>query len=352
MAIASRPARKLASRGSKPGPSRPCRSKRRSGAQDPQAHPVMPGAAPAGAVQTGAAGGGYIGRFAPSPTGDLHLGSLYTAAASFLDARAHGGRWLLRIEDLDRPREVPGSSGAILTTLETFGFQWDGPVIRQSARATLYADALDRLHAHGVLFACSCSRQDLADDDRYPGTCREGPRLTGAATGTRLRVERRQIHFIDHIQGHYRQDVSAACGDLLLRRRDQIVAYLLAVVVDDADAGVTRVLRGADLLDNTPRQIYVQQALGLRTPSYAHVPLICEPDGAKLAKSRRSLRLDADAPLAQLLLVFDLLGLEPPADLRHAGIATAWRWAIAHWDLRRVPKALCLPLPHGAQWLD
>ncbi len=329
----------------------------RGGAQDVQARPLTAGAAPADAaradaMQAGAADAHYIGRFAPSPTGDLHLGSLYTAAASYLDARAHGGRWLLRIEDLDRPREVPGSSGAIQTTLETFGFQWDGPVIRQSARQTLYADALDRLDVRGLLFACSCSRQDLADDDRYPGTCREGPRLTGAATGTRLRVEQRQIHFIDHIQGHYRQDVSAACGDLLLKRRDQIVAYLLAVVVDDADAGVTRVLRGADLLDNTPRQIYLQQALGFRTPSYAHVPLICEPDGAKLAKSSRSLRLDADAPLAQLLLIFDLLGLEPPADLRHAGIDAAWRWAIGRWDLRLVPKALCLPLPHGSQWPD
>jgi glutamyl-Q tRNA(Asp) synthetase len=305
-----------------------------------------------GAVQADAAGAGYTGRFAPSPTGDLHLGSLYTAAASYLDARAHGGRWLLRIEDLDRPREVPGSCGAIQSTLETFGFEWDGPVIFQSARRSLYADALDRLDEQGLLFACSCSRQDLAEDDRYPGTCRDGVKLAGAATGTRLRVEPRHIHFIDHIQGQYRQDVAAACGDLLLKRRDSIYAYLLAVVVDDADAGITRVLRGADLLDNTPRQIYLQQALELHTPSYAHVPLICEPDGAKLAKSRRSLRLDADAPLAQLLLIFDLLGLDPPVELRQSGIDAAWRWAIAHWELRRVPKALCLPLPRASQWLD
>ncbi len=314
-------------------------------------HRGAPGAQ-ANALQARAADGGYVGRFAPSPTGDMHLGSLYTAAASYLDARAHGGRWLLRIEDLDRPREVPGSSTAILSTLEAFGFEWDGEVIRQSTRQHLYAAAFARLDARGLLFECSCSRQDLADEDRYPGTCRDRPRLVGTATSGRLRVEPRQIHFIDHIQGHYRQDVAAACGDLLLKRRDQIYAYLLAVVVDDADSGVTHVLRGADLLDNTPRQIYLQQALGLRTPNYAHVPLICEPDGAKLAKSRRSLRVDADAPLAQLQLIFDLLGLAPPADLPQAGLDAAWRWAIARWALPRVPKALCLPLPRGAQWLD
>src|SRR5208282_3054977 len=288
-----------------------------------------------------AANAGYVGRFAPSPTGDLHLGSLYTAVASYLDARAHGGRWLLRVEDLDRPREIPGSTDAILATLEAFGFEWDGAVIRQSARQDAYAAALERLQEHGLLFQCSCSRQDLAEEERYPGTCREGPRLAGVATGSRLRVEPRQIHFIDRIQGHFRQDVAAACGDILLKRRDRIYAYVLAVVVDDADSGVTHVLRGADLLDNTPRQIYLQQALGLPTPIYAHVPLITEPEGAKLAKSKRSVRLDRNTPPAQLRLVFDLLGLAPPEDLARMRIDAAWRWGIAHWELRRVPKSLC-----------
>jgi glutamyl-Q tRNA(Asp) synthetase len=292
---------------------------------------------------------GYVGRFAPSPTGDMHLGSLYTAAASYLDARANGGRWLLRIEDLDRPRELPGSSAAILTTLEAFGFQWDGEILRQSQRESLYRAALEQLEQHGLLFDCSCSRQDLADEPRYPGTCRDRLPRAGSPTGRRLRVEPRQIDFIDHIQGPYRQDVAAACGDLLLRRRDSIYAYLLAVVVDDAATGVTRVLRGADLLDNTPRQIYVQQALGLPTPQYAHVPLICEPNGSKLAKSRRSLRLEPEAPLEQLRLVFDLLGLDPPDDLSHAGIDAAWRWATARWELGCVPRVHSLPLPRAAQ---
>jgi glutamyl-Q tRNA(Asp) synthetase len=273
------------------------------------------------------------------------LGSLYTAAASYLDARANGGRWLLRIEDLDRPREVAGSSASILDALEAFGFEWDGAIVRQSARQDLYVAALARLRQHGLLFDCSCSRQDLADEDRYPGTCRERPRLEGAAMGSRLRVEPRQINFIDSIQGQFRQDVAATCGDLLLKRRDQIFAYVLAVVVDDADTGVTHVLRGADLLDNTPRQIYLQQALGLPTPHYAHVPVISEPDGTKLAKSRRSLRLDAGAPMAQLLLVFKLLGLSPPDNLLHTSIGEAWNWATARWDLARLPKGFCLPLP-------
>jgi glutamyl-Q tRNA(Asp) synthetase len=196
----------------------------------------------------------------------LHLGSLYTAAASYLDARANGGRWLLRIEDLDRPREVAGL--LCRDTRDARGLRLrvgrcrrppkrtPGP-LRRGARAPA---------EHGLLFDCSCSRQDLADEDRYPGTCRERPRLAGAAMGSRLRVEPRQINFIDRIQGQFRQDVAAACGDLLLKRRDQIYAYVLAVVVDDADTGVTHVLRGADLLDNTPRQIYLQQALGLPTP--------------------------------------------------------------------------------------
>lgn len=225
-------------------------------------------------------------------------------------------------------------------------------MIRQSARHDYYAAAIERLRERGLLFECSCSRQDLAEEERYPGTCREGPRLAGAATGSRLRVEPRQIHFIDRIQGHFRQDVAAACGDILLKRRDRIYAYVLAVVVDDAGSGVTHVLRGADLLDNTPRQIYLQQALGLPTPTYAHIPLISEPDGAKLAKSKRSVRLDANTPAAQLRRVFDLLGLAPPADLAQVSIEAAWRWAIAHWELRRVPKSLCLPLTLGAQLPD
>jgi glutamyl-Q tRNA(Asp) synthetase len=262
--------------------------------------------------------------------------------ASYLDARAHGGRWLLRIEDLDRPREVAGAAASILRTLQAFGFEWDGAIVRQSDRTLLYASALQDLQARGLTFHCSCSRLQLEDESRYPGTCRREPPSPGIATATRLRIEPGRILFVDRIQGMYRQDVAAAVGDVILERRDRVIAYLLAVVVDDAAQGVTHVVRGADLLDNTPRQIYLQQRLGLRLPAYAHVPVLTEPDGAKLAKSRRSVRLDLQSALPQLLRTFALLGLEPPATLAAATLADAWAWAIGQWDIGRVPRRLAL----------
>jgi glutamyl-Q tRNA(Asp) synthetase len=270
----------------------------------------------------------------------LHLGSLYTAAASFLDARAHGGRWLVRIEDLDQPREVAGSAAGILQTLRAFGFEWDGEIVRQSDRNEHYVAALQSLRARNLTFECSCSRLQLEDETRYPGTCRVRPSSSGVPTATRLRVEPGCILFSDRIQGTYRQDVAAAVGDTILRRRDQIFAYLLAVVVDDAAQGVTHVVRGADLLDNTPRQILLQQVLGLHTPAYAHVPVLTEPDDSKLAKSRRSVRLDTDSALLQLLAVFAMLGLAPPKSLNTATLTEAWRWATGQWRVQRVPKRL------------
>jgi glutamyl-Q tRNA(Asp) synthetase len=270
------------------------------------------------------------------------VGSLYTAVASYLDARAHRGRWLLRIEDLDRPREVAGAAASILRTLQAFGFEWDGEIVRQSDRAAMYASALQDLQARGFTFRCSCSRLQLEDESRYPGTCRGGPSMQGVATATRLRVEAGRILFVDRIQGMYRQDVAAAVGDVILERRDGVFAYLLAVVVDDAAQGVTHVVRGADLLDNTPRQIYLQQRLALPLPAYAHVPVLTEPDDTKLAKSRRSVRLDLESALPQLLAAFSLLGLKPPAALAAATLADAWEWAIGQWDIKRVPKRLNL----------
>ncbi|HEY2463691.1 MAG TPA: tRNA glutamyl-Q(34) synthetase GluQRS [Steroidobacteraceae bacterium] len=284
----------------------------------------------------------YIGRFAPTPSGDLHFGSLYAAVASFLDARAHGGRWLLRMEDLDRPREVAGSADGILRTLERFGFEWDGAVTRQSERAAHYEAALSDLRAQQRTFACSCSRAQLEDELRYPGTCRARELSLGTPAAIRLRVEPGQVLFTDRIQGTYRQDVAHAVGDIILKRRDQIYAYVLAVAVDDAAQGITHIVRGADLLDNTPRQIYLQRLLGFPEPSYAHVPVLTEPDGAKLAKSRRSVRLSADSPLPQLCAVFSLLGLAPPPSLASSAISEAWRWSIGQWDLNKVPKRLDL----------
>jgi glutamyl-Q tRNA(Asp) synthetase len=284
----------------------------------------------------------YIGRFAPTPSGDLHLGSLYAAAASYLDARAHGGRWLLRFEDLDRPREVQGSAARIVNALEAFGFEWDGPLIRQSERAELYAAALQSLRERGLTFECSCSRMQLEDESRYPGTCRAQPSKAGVATAIRLRVEEGYVSFTDRIQGMYRQDIARAVGDVIIRRRDQIFAYLLAVVVDDAAQGVNHVVRGADLLDNTPRQIYLQRLLGAALPAYAHVPVLTESDHSKLAKSRRSVRLDPETAVPQLWTVFAMLGLNPPQTLGYATLPEAWSWAIEHWRIDQVPKRLNL----------
>jgi glutamyl-Q tRNA(Asp) synthetase len=272
------------------------------------------------------------------------LGSLYAAAASYLDARAHAGRWLLRVEDVDRPREAPGSAAGILRTLEAFGFDWDGEIVRQAERTAHYAAALLALDARGLTFECSCSRLHLAEEDRYPGHCRERPLIPGIATATRLRVDPGSVQFTDRVQGIYRQDVAAAIGDMILRRKDRLAAYVLAVVVDDAAQGVTDVVRGADLLDNTPRQIYLQRLLGLATPAYAHVPVLVEADGAKLAKSARSVRLDNHAALPQLLQVFGLLGLAPPPELAAGTLGAAWTWAIERWDIKRVARRLALPL--------
>jgi glutamyl-Q tRNA(Asp) synthetase len=243
---------------------------------------------------------------------------LYTAVASYLDARAHGGRWLLRIEDLDGPREVPGSAAEIVGTLEAFGFEWDGEIARQADRTAHYAAALDELRGRGLTFECSCSRSQLGEEERYPGSCREHPRLPGVAMATRVRIERGFVQFADRIQGIYRQDVASAVGDVILRRRDQLYAYVLAVVVDDAAQGVTHVVRGADLLDHTPRQIYLQRLLGLPTPSYAHVPVLIEADGSRGRHPRRSVGLGLrslgrkagfQAPIAAL-------GLRPPGHRR------------------------------------
>jgi glutamyl-Q tRNA(Asp) synthetase len=260
--------------------------------------------------------------------------------ASFLDARAHRGRWLLRIEDLDRPREVAGAADGILRTLRAFGFEWDGEILRQGDRSGPYLAALQNLQARNLTFECSCSRLQLEDDVRYPGTCRTRPSVAGVPTATRLRVEPGQVIFADRIQGTYRQDVAAAVGDTILRRRDEVFAYLLSVVVDDAAQGVTHVVRGADLLDNTPRQILLQRLLGLPQPAYAHVPVLTEPDDTKLAKSRRSVRLDLGEALPQLLAVFSMLGLSPPGSLTSATIADAWDWGIGHWNINQVPKRL------------
>jgi glutamyl-Q tRNA(Asp) synthetase len=248
------------------------------------------------------------------------------------------------MEDLDAPREVPGAADSILRTLEAFGFEWDGAVLYQSRRTLAYRDALDRLTRRGLTFACTCSRSQLEDQPRYPGTCREGnvPPHPGAAT--RLRTGPARIAFTDAIQGELAQDMLQDVGDFILRRRDQLFAYVLAVVIDDGASGVSHVIRGADLFEQTPRQIFLQRQLQLPQPRYAHVPLLIEPDGSKLAKSKRSVRIDAAAALPQLVSVFSLLGMPTSPASQFASVAELWRWGIQNWDVRNAPKRLNLQL--------
>ena len=240
------------------------------------------------------------------------------------------------MEDVDRSREVAGAAAGILRTLETFGFEWDGSVIRQSDRSELYAGAIETLRSRGLTFECSCSRQDLADEERYPGYCRQGARNPGAVTATRLRVEPLTIDFTDRLQGAYAEDVASVAGDTILRRRDGFFSYLLAVVTDDAAQGVTHVVRGSDLLADTARQIYLQRALALPTPQYAHVPVLVESDGSKLAKSARSLPADKTAPETELLKVLQLLDIGPPNVLEGAPVREIWEWARANWAINRL----------------
>lgn len=292
------------------------------------------------------------GRFAPSPTGDLHLGSLLAAVGSFLSARASGGRWLVRIEDLDPPRVVPGAADRILRTLEAFGLWWDDEVAFQSHRHDLYEAALARLTGLGMVYPCSCSRAELASfalasdgEPVYPGTCRRGPVRPDQATSIRFRVpdDIASVEFQDMIQGPHSQHVSKSVGDFVIRRKDRLFAYQLAVVVDDASQGVTQVVRGADLLDNTPRQILLQRALGLPQPAYGHLPLVTEPDGSKLAKQHRSVALDPSRSGILLYRALRMLRQAPPEDLEGATVGVQLEWAISHWSPCRLRSVLAVP---------
>jgi glutamyl-Q tRNA(Asp) synthetase len=292
------------------------------------------GASASTATATTATASQYVGRFAPSPTGALHLGSLVAAVGSYLDARSRGGRWLLRLEDLDTARLVPGCAAQMLRTLEAFGLTWDGPVEYQSACTAHYQQALETLEARGLTFQCSCSRRQRERQSGYPGTCREGPIRPGP-TATRFRVDDVAVSFEDRAQGvcTYRL---AEQGDVVIRRRDGAFSYQLAVVVDDARQGVTDVVRGADLLESTPWQIALQQPLAVPTPSYLHLPLVVEPGGEKLAKSRRSVPLDPRRAGRELHQALRLLQQEPPAELELESGPAVLAWAAAHWRVRAV----------------
>ncbi|AOB29542.1 glutamyl-Q tRNA(Asp) ligase [Bordetella sp. H567] len=274
----------------------------------------------------------YIGRFAPSPSGPLHAGSLVAALASYLDARAHGGTWLLRIEDIDAPRTVPGADRVIMRQLQTLGLRWDGEVLWQSQRDAAYRQAMDALAARGLVYGCACTRREivenhaalekargarqaLLDGERpYVGTCRNGLPPGRQARAWRLRVPPGEESFIDRWLGAQRQDVAHAVGDFVLRRADGLWAYQLAVVVDDAAQGVTDVVRGADLLSSTARQRVLARLLGARPPRVMHVPLILDPaTGLKLSKQNHAPALDLARPVEQLGLAWRALGFGPIA---------------------------------------
>lgn len=291
----------------------------------------------------------YRGRFAPSPTGPLHFGSLVAALGSYAEAKAQSGEWRLRMEDLDRPREVPGASRAILTTLEAFGFAWDGPILYQSRRTEAYAAALDHLNAQGLLYACGCSRREIAmasiqgpEGPLYPGTCRAITTRNPGTQAIRLRVEVSPISFRDEVQGLVTQNLMTEVGDFILRRADGLHAYQLAVVVDDAYQGISHVVRGADLTRSTPRQMLLQQYLGLPTPSYAHLPLVMDSEGRKLSKSDAATPVDPRNPVPMLLQAWAFLG-QPAFAKPPRNPAEFWTLALASWRLARVPAVATRP---------
>ena len=294
---------------------------------------------------------GYCGRFAPSPTGPLHIGSLIAAVGSYLEARTHGGVWRLRMEDLDPPREMPGAADQILRTLETYGFEWDGDVVYQSKRASWYEDALAQLRQRDLIYPCGCTRKEIGDSaiqgiegPVYPGTCRHGLTAGKSPRAWRIRVEDRAIGFDDALQGRVSQHLSRDIGDFVLKRADGYYAYQLAVVVDDAAQGITHVVRGADLLDSTPRQIFLQQALGVPTPHYTHLPVAANRQGEKLSKQTLAPPLDLANPVPALWQALDFLGQQPPHELSSEALPTVWAWAKAHWDLTRVPSVRAMQL--------
>jgi len=292
----------------------------------------------------------YRGRFAPSPTGPLHLGSLIAAVASYLEAKANKGSWLVRMEDLDKAREMPDAANDILQTLEIFDFAWDEAVVYQSRRLGIYEDLLQQLRSKGLVYGCACSRKEIADSIShnpqqgldgliYPGTCRAGLPVDKSPRAWRIRTDDAVISFVDTIQGAFTHELNEVVGDFVLKRADGFFAYQLAVVTDDAEQGITHVVRGADLLDSTSRQIYLQQVLGFSTPGYTHVPAAANANGEKLSKQTLAPALDKNNPGKDLWRALDFLGQRPPRELQTSPIAEVWHWAKQHWDADSIPRA-------------
>ncbi len=283
----------------------------------------------------------YVGRFAPSPTGPLHFGSLLAALASYLDARHQQGKWSLRMEDLDPPREVPGAADLILETLEDYGLKWDGHVSYQSERLSLYQDTLEQLLNLNRAYRCQCSRQQIAQRGSvYDGYCRGRQDQINAAYAIRLKTDNQPIHYQDLIQGSQQQLLHQYCGDFVIRRKDQLFAYQLAVVCDDAEQGINHIVRGSDLLDSTPRQLYLQRLLGYPQPCYAHIPIMVNVQDQKLSKQTYATALDSKRPEKATFRALEVLGQQPPMELKGAAVKELLDWAVSHWNLDRIPKQL------------
>jgi len=285
----------------------------------------------------------YRGRFAPSPTGPLHFGSLAAAVGSYLDARHCNGTWLVRMEDLDVPRCVPGAADDILRTLEAFGLHWDGEIIWQSRRTPAYEQALYELQASGAVYPCCCTRREIADSALhgidgfvYPGTCRNGLSHERNTPAWRVRTNDQPIEFDDFLQGHTSQHLESEIGDFVVKRADGLFAYQLAVVVDDAFQGITHVVRGADLLHSTARQIYLQRLLGLPTPHYMHLPIAVNAQGEKLSKQTLAPAINTDDVIATLIAALEFLRQQPPVELRHGRVDEVLEWAVKNWQPERM----------------
>ena len=300
-----------------------------------------------------------IGRFAPSPTGPLHVGSLVAALGSYLVAKSVGGLWRLRMEDLDLPRVVPGIADDMLGTLEKLGFEWDGEVVYQSRRTGYYREAAEELIRRGLAYSCGCTRSEIAQIASapheeglvYPGLCREGVAQGKVERALRVKVYDEVVCFDDGVMGRYSQHLTGSCGDFVIHRADGPYAYHLAVVVDDADAGVNQVVRGADLLASTPRQIYLQRVLNYPTPVYCHLPLVTGPDGSKLSKRDNAVSLSAGRDLgkeggALLVSALRFLGQAPPSSLEDASPADVLHWGVANLDISAIPRTPA-PFPGG-----
>jgi len=281
----------------------------------------------------------YRGRFAPSPTGPLHFGSLVAAVGSYLDAKHHQGKWLVRIEDIDTPRTVEGAAADILRTLETYGLHWDEGIIYQSLRTAAYEEAFLRLKDACSVYPCVCSRKEIADSGLqhgdelvYPGTCRNGIAQGKVARAWRLRVDDASVSFSDRIQGGVAQELATEVGDFVVLRADGLFAYQLAVVVDDAVQGITDVVRGADLLYSTPRQIYLQRLLGLNTTAYMHLPVVVNAKGEKLSKQTLAQPVEKTNAASTIFDVLVILRQQPPVELRFGKVEQILAWAIANWQ--------------------